>query len=76
MSDVKRTKLRKAGVLMADREVADALLVGRKVLVIWHQAHAAEVMQPVLEGLRARSGSGGQVMMEHAERLSLGEMVL
>ena len=62
---------------MAGREVPDALLVGRNVLVIWHQAHVAEVMQPVLEQLRARSGrDGGQVMIEHTERLSLGEMVL
>lgn len=59
---------------MESREVPDGLLAGQRVLVVWHRAHIAEVIQPVLEGLRERAGrGGGQVVIEHAERLTLGE---
>lgn len=59
---------------MESREVPDGLLAGQRVLVVWHRAHTAEVIQPVLEGLRERAGrGGGQVVIEHAERLTLGE---
>ena len=59
---------------MSSGEVSDSLLAGQRVLVVWHRAHTAEVIQPVLEGLRERAGrGGGQVVIEHAERLTLGE---
>ena len=59
---------------MESREVPDGLLAGQRVLVVWHRAHIAEVIQPVLKGLRERAGGGGgQVVIEHAERLTLGE---
>ncbi len=53
-------------------EVPEAVLSGKNVLVIWHQAHVPEAMQPVLEALRARAGDAGKVILEHAERLVLG----
>ena len=53
-------------------EVPKALLSGKSVLVIWHQAHTPEAMQPVLESLRAQADDTGRVVLEHAERLVLG----
>ena len=55
-------------------EVPQELLAGGRVLVLWHQAHRPEAMQSVLEGLRERVG-GGEVLLEHAERLILGETI-
>ena len=53
-------------------DVPEELLVGRRVLVIWYQAHNPEGMQPILEELRRRAGEAGHVLLEHAERLVLG----
>lgn len=55
---------------MGSREIPEELLVGKRVLVIWHQAHSPEDMRPALEDLRRRAGA---VLLEHAERLIVGE---
>ena len=54
-------------------EVPDSELVGRVVMVVWHQAHAAETIQPLLKGLMERVGETGRVVVENAERLSAGK---
>ena len=55
------------------RELLEAQSPGSRVLVIWHQGHSPETMQPALEGLRGRAPTGVQVLLEHAERLILGK---
>ena len=51
----------------------DSALVGRTVLVIWHSGITPEVMQPLVEGLRARVGEKGSVSLENSDRLENGE---
>lgn len=53
------------------QELLEAQSSGSRVLVIWHQGHSPEAMQPALEELRGRAPTGVQVMLEHAERLIL-----
>lgn len=53
-------------------EVPERVLAGRVVLVIWHQAHTPEVMQPLLERMMERVGETGKVVVENAERLITG----
>lgn len=50
-------------------EIPDSALVDRTVLVIWHGVSTPEVMQPLVEELRARVGENGTVSLENAERL-------
>ena len=54
-------------------EVPDSELAGRVVMVVWHRAHAAETIQPLLKGLMERVGKAGRVVVENAERLSAGK---
>ena len=66
----------RAGVSIANvcvvMEVPERVLAGRVVLVIWHQAHTPEVMQPLLERMMERVGATGRVVVENAERLITG----
>ena len=52
--------------------VPEDMLSGKKVLLVWHGGHTPEAIQPVVEGLREKVGSGGSVSLEHAERLTIG----
>lgn len=50
-------------------EVPDSALVDRAVLVVWHGVSTPEVMQSLVEELRARVGVNGTVSLENADRL-------
>lgn len=52
--------------------VDEGLVSGKRVLLVWHGGHSPEAMQPVVEGLREKAGGGGTVLLEHAERLTIG----
>ena len=51
----------------------DSALVERTVLVIWHSESMPEVMQPIIERLRARVGEKGSVRLENADRFENGK---
>jgi len=53
-------------------ELSDKV-AGKKVLLIWHGGCAAEDMKEAVESLRIKVGKGGNVSLEHAERLVMGE---
>ena len=52
--------------------LVDEIIVGKKVLLIWHGGCNAENMKETVEGLRSKVGEGGSVSLEHAERLIMG----
>ena len=56
--------------------VEDTLLNGKKTLLIWHSGHDAQTTQPAVVSLRERAGDQGSVLLEHAERLLLGRLML
>lgn len=43
-----------------------------KVLVLWHGGCLPETLQPALVGIR-ETYSGGEVMLEHVDRLIVGK---
>ena len=52
--------------------VSEELVRGKRVLLVWHGGHSPDALQPVVEGLREKAGSEGTVLLEHAQRLSIG----
>ena len=54
-------------------DVPDELVSGKRVLLVWHGGHTPEAIQPAVERLRKKAGSGGAVMLEHADRLIVGK---
>jgi hypothetical protein len=54
---------------MEIHEIPDSALVDRTVLVIWHSGSTPEVLQPLVERLRARAGENGRVTLENVDRL-------
>ena len=54
--------------------VPEELVSGKKVLLVWHGGHTPEAIQPVVEGLREKAGSEGVVLLEHADRLTMGKL--
>ena len=54
-------------------EIPSVLVSDKKLLLIWHSGSTTETIQQVVESLRRRTGPGGVVQLEHAERLLLGE---
>lgn len=55
--------------------VSEEVVRGKKVLLVWHGGHSPEALQPVVEGLRAKAGNDGTVLLEHAQRLNIGKCV-
>ena len=55
--------------------VSEELVRGKKVLLVWHGGHSPDALQPVVEGLREKAGNDGTVLLEHAQRLDIGECV-
>lgn len=55
--------------------VSEELVRGKKVLLVWHGGHSPDALQPVVEGLREKAGNDGTVLLEHAQRLNIGECV-
>ena len=53
-------------------DVSGIVVACKRVLLIWHEGNRTETMQQVVENLRARSGEGGAVLLEHADRLLMG----
>ena len=53
--------------------VSEELVRGKKVLLVWHGGHSPDALQPVVEGLRAKAGNDGTVLLEHAQRLNIGK---
>lgn len=48
-------------------------MAGKRVLVVWHGGNTTESIQEVVEDLRGKTGEAGQVLLEHAERLLIGQ---
>lgn len=54
-------------------EVSSSLVAGKRVLLIWHGGSATEAVQDVVGDLRQKAGGNGEVLLEHAQRLLMGE---
>ena len=57
-------------------EVSSSVLAGKRVLVVWYGGNRAESIQEVVEDLRGKTGASGEVLLEHADRLLLGQKLI
>ena len=51
------------------------MVSGKRVLLIWHGGNSTETIQQAVEDLRLKAGENGAVLLEHAERLLMGQSI-
>ena len=54
-------------------DIGEDLVAGKRVLLIWHGGNSTEATQQVVEDLRCKAGESGTVLLEHAQRLLMGQ---
>ena len=62
-----------SGECLSVMEVSSSVLAGKRVLVVWYGGNTTESIQEVVEDLRGKAGGAGEVLLEHAERLLIGQ---
>lgn len=54
-------------------EVSVSLVGGKRILLLWHGGNTSERIQQVVEDLKVKCGESGTVLLEHADRLLMGQ---
>lgn len=49
------------------------VVAGKRILLIWHGGNPEDVTQKVLADLRLQAGESGTVLLEHVQRLLMGQ---
>lgn len=58
-----------------EMDVSSDVVAGKRVLLIWHAGNSTEATQRVAEDLRCKAGESGAVLLEHAQRLLMGQLL-